>query len=71
MRLVGPVTNQTAVASGVKAFRAAWKLLERRGWCDDIDGCEYERVLFDWCGANKPEPLAFIREVANTLPPAH
>jgi len=54
----------------MKRFRHVWRFCSRQGWCDELGGGEYRRVLVEWHQAGFPEHLvSFIRERANGVLP--
>lgn len=51
-------------------FDRTWRACAQRGWCDNLGGCEYQRVRGEW--AASPTPIGnlheFIRRRANIGP---
>jgi len=45
------------VAKNSAEFRSVWKLLAGVGLCDEVDGAEYERCLWEWFGEQLPKPV--------------
>lgn len=50
-------------------FDVTWAALADAGWCDDIGGMEYQRVLKEWLSlAVPPDVTEFIKRRANIGP---
>lgn len=50
-------------------FARIWRALAEAGVCDEYGGAEYQRVMWEWCEAGQPRPIAHsIRTAANRPP---